>query len=152
MKRAIVLLSALVFCMGATSTITCDLSDIFFTILVPPGVDMELANNTPFPIKVKLAFNPDEIDIDDDDDLFDDGDDETYVILPGEVVIVPLTCREAAAVGIEHAEVLINDGPEEDTVSFWEGVDYFCGEVVAFDFFVNTTVTDLLIDVAVFDE
>jgi hypothetical protein len=117
---------------------------------VPTTITIEYVNSTAASVLVDLLVSSDPNITQDDllaiGALFRD----TVDPLPpsGIPVSFDLSCAEAEALIIDRATLLITDGPEKGSTILYQGQDYFCGEIVSFEFTTNVAETELFISAA----
>ena len=58
------------------------------------------------------------------------------------------SCTDAQAIIIDRAVLLITDGPEIGSTILYQDQDFFCGEIVSFEFTTNADESQLAVSVA----
>lgn len=147
MKRmAILLVMAAGLSLGATTTIQCDLGNLF-NFVRPNLVTIEYVNDAIADVDVVFRYLKD--DDKDKNDLEDDGNRIDSLVPLGGVVQFELDCDRAGSLMIDYAKLkLLGDiGPTKDTDDYHRGDDYACGDIVTFTFSNSLDLTQLYIDV-----
>ncbi len=111
---------------------------------------IEYINDTPVPLAVDLLVS-DDPNIS-QAELLATGAFFPDTVGANEVLQFDFDCVDARAIIIDVAELLIEQPPAVGTVILYQGLDFFCGEVVSFQFTTNPGITVLDVDVAFFDQ
>lgn len=147
MKRLLLLLcAATILTMGATATIQCP-------IFVRPGpstITVEVYNGTPVGVQATFAYSYDP-NIS-EDDLLATGDLTSLTVGTDLVDSFDLNCVDAEALILDQANLLVTGGGSIGTTVMYQGLDYFCGQVVIFDFYASDDLFELDVEVSFDDQ
>lgn len=147
MKRALVAIAMCsILSLGTTATIQC------------PGnggpvldfITIEVINDTPAPLATDFLISSDPLIT--QDELLDFGEPVLLDADAGDIVSVDIDCVDAAALILDIAELLVEDGGIIGTNILYLDEDYFCGEIISFEFTASNDLTELFVDVAFFTE
>ncbi len=113
----------------------CDGAGFLLDLVLPTNVTIRLVNDTgEFDVEATLRYA-------DDDDIFsfiltEFGVEETFVIPPGEAVLIRKDCDELQAIMIEDADLLVFGLSVVDTETdvLRDGQDFECGDEIVFTF------------------
>ncbi len=104
---------------------------------------MNLANQTKFPVDVRLFY-------DDDQNLPEalieiDGTEVTVTVQPADTYTFSRSCEDLQAIFIKDADMRVAPGisPEASTRVYREPGDFGCGDTLTFTFTQNALGTDL---------
>lgn len=122
---------------------------------VPATVTIEYINSTNAPVLVDLLVSNDP-NISQDELLFGGGvlfRDTVDLTFAGDIPFsFDLSCEEAEAIIIDRAVLLITDGPEVGSTILYQGFDYFCGEIISFEFTTDPDEFEMFISVDYFEQ
>ena len=129
-------------CVGITQNLGCPPRPV-----VSDTVTIEYVNSTNADVLVDLLVS-DDPNITQDEllaggTLFRD----TVSIDP---VSFDLPCVDAEAIIIDSAVLLITDGPAVGSTILYQDLDYFCGEVISFEFTTNADESQMFVSVDYF--
>jgi len=105
-------------------------------------VRVELVNNGDYDVKVLLFTHTDQNAP--EDVIKTIGEDEEFLIPPGERVVFLRDCDDIQAIVIDEAELMVigDVGPKTDTGVLRDGSDYQCGNAIIFTFDHSNQITD----------
>lgn len=118
---------------------------------VPTTVTIEYVNSTGADVLVDLLASNDP-NITQDQLLAGGTMFRDTVAAGGSPLQFDLSCADAKAIIIDRAVMVITNGPEIGSTILYQDQDYFCGEIVSFEFTTNADQTELAVNVAYFPQ
>lgn len=142
MKRLLVLLStATILSMGATTTIQCPI----FVRPTPTTITVEVVNDTPVALQATFDSSPDPTIT--QDQLLATGTISSLTVGAGLSDSFDLNCSDAEALILDRADLLVTGGGAVGTNILYQDTDFFCGEIITFDFTASTDLATLNVNV-----
>lgn len=121
----------------------------------PDTITIEYINSANAPILVDLLVSSDP-NITQEELLLGGGTlfrDTVDLTFPGDIPFAfDVSCADAQAIIIDRAVLLVTDGPAVGSTILYQGLDYFCGEVVSFEFATDEAETEMFVSVAFFEQ
>lgn len=142
MRRLLVILGAVtIMSMGATATIQCPI----FVRPEPSTITVEVVNDTSVALQATFdsSSNPNITQ----DELLTTGAISSLNVGSGLTDSFDLNCTDAEALILDRADLLVTAGGVIGTNILYQGVDFFCGEVVSFDFTASQDLGTLNVNV-----
>lgn len=149
MKRILMLVCmAFILTMATATSVRCPSNP------PPPPVSntitAEYINSTDADVLVELlASNDPNIT---QDELLLTGTLFRDTVLAGGSLRFDLNCADAKAIIVDRAVLLITNGPAVGSTILYQDPDFFCGEIVSFEFTANADDTQLFVNVAFFPQ
>jgi len=144
-RRVLVLLAMFgLLSLGATAQVDCPGPAPVFDLIT-----IEVVNSTPVAIEAIFATSDDPFIT--QDELLEFGDLSVLTVPAGEVDSFDLFCDEAAALILDQANLLVSGGGSIGTNILYLDEDYFCGEIISFEFFASQDLFELDVEVTFFE-